>query len=91
MITKTYMEEAGLPKILIAVSYGLRTKHARSCLRQEYSARYFPFRWYHIPAKQQLWMPLPRLTSRWMVCLQAWTRHKNKPALNATDMSRIHG
>jgi hypothetical protein len=32
-ITKTYIEEAGLPKILIAVNNRSRTKHARSCLR----------------------------------------------------------
>jgi hypothetical protein len=32
-ITKTYVEEASLPKIPIVVSYRLRTKHVRSCLR----------------------------------------------------------
>jgi hypothetical protein len=90
-ITKTHVEEAGLPKIPITVSYRLRTKHARSCLRQEYGARYFLFRWYHVPAKQQPWTLSPRLTSGWMVCLQAWTRHKNKPAPNATNTSRIYG
>jgi hypothetical protein len=40
-ITKTHVEEAGLPKIPIAVNCGSRTKYTRSCLRQEHSIRYF--------------------------------------------------
>jgi hypothetical protein len=43
-ITRTHVEGADPPKTPTAVNYGLKTNHAKSCLRQEHSARYFPCR-----------------------------------------------